>query len=392
MRFASANQTMIVGIDASRNRSGGAKVHLHGLLTTADPKQYGIECVHLWSHRRLLDQIPAQPWMTKHAPAALDSSLSRQVWWQTTKLSQEAAAVGCDILFTTDASTTCRFKPMVTLSQDLLSYEPGVMRLFGISRARLRLLTILWLQNRALRSSAGAMFLTRYAASVIQKSCGGLSNVACVPHGVGDEFRRNPDPPGWPNDAREEIRCVYVSNAAMYKHQWEVVRAIASLRRRGHNLALELIGGGSGRAQARLDAAIAECDPDGAFVTQSGKIPHAALPAALRQAHLFIFASSCENLPVTLLEGMATGLPIACSNRGPMPEVLQDAGVYFDPEDYGSIAQAIEKLVVDTDLRNRVARQACILSRNYSWSRCATETWKFISLTYNRYIADESGI
>ena len=45
-----------------------------------------------------------------------------------------------------------------------------------------------------------------------------------------------------------------------------------------------------------------------------------------------IFASSCESSSCVLIENMASGLPIACSNRGPMPEVLKDGGVYFDPE------------------------------------------------------------
>ena len=54
--------------------------------------------------------------------------------------------------------------------------------------------------------------------------------------------------------------------------------------------------------------------------------------AVLKRAHLFVFASSCENMPNTLVEAMASGLPIACSDRGPMPEILRDGGTYFDPE------------------------------------------------------------
>ena len=45
----------------------------------------------------------------------------------------------------------------------------------------------------------------------------------------------------------------------------------------------------------------------------------------------------------TLIESTCVGLPIACSNRGPMPEVLEDGGVYFDPENTQSIKRSIEK-------------------------------------------------
>jgi glycosyltransferase involved in cell wall biosynthesis len=83
-------------------------------------------------------------------------------------------------------------------------------------------------------------------------------------------------------------------------------------------------------------------------------------------------------MPNTLVEAMAAGLPIACSNRGPMPEVLEDGGVYFDPEDPGSIAGAIEDLITDPGKRTRMAARAKELSRQYSWTRCARETFSFI--------------
>ena len=65
-----------------------------------------------------------------------------------------------------------------------------------------------------------------------------------------------------------------------------------------------------------------------------------------------------------------------------MQEVLADAGVYFDPEDAESIADAVEQIINDPNLRVRIAQKAKILSDQYSWSRCANETWAFIADTY----------
>ena len=117
-------------------------------------------------------------------------------------------------------------------------------------------------------------------------------------------------------------------------------------------------------------------------MTQRDFVAAEKLPELLAESDLFIFASSCENMPNTLVEGMASGLPIACSDRGPMPEVLRDGGTYFDPTDPASIASAIEKLLVDTELRATFARRAAELSREYSWERCARETWAFLRKTY----------
>lgn len=375
------NVKIVVGIDASRNRSGGARAHLIGIIENFDPELYGVREVHVWSYQDLLDALPERAWLRKHSPHALGQGLLAQLIWQRFELDKEAKKNGCDIMFATSASTLSKFSPMVVLSQDMLSYEDGVMSYFGLSKARLRLLLILWLQNAAFRRAEGVMFLTRYAAKVIQQSCGALSNIAYVPHGVGDSFRNIGMRRKWPV-AGEPIVCTYVSSAEMYKHQWFVVEAIAILRKQGHNLRLILIGGGQGKAQKLLTESVRRFDPTGTFVSQIKFVSQQELQSHLSKSNIFIFASSCENLPVTLLEGMAAGLPIACSDRGPMPEVLEDSGIYFDPENPSSIARAIEQLLVDPNGREQLADRARRLAESYSWRECADATFKFIVDTY----------
>ena len=89
-------------------------------------------------------------------------------------------------------------------------------------------------------------------------------------------------------------------------------------------------------------------------------------------------------MPVTLVEAMAVALPIACSNRGPMPEVLADGGVYFDPEDGDSIAGAIEEIIQSPALRSAISQRAKALSQQYNWKRCADETMSFVAKTFLR--------
>ena len=373
---------VIVGIDASRNRSGGAKGYLIGILSEVNPLDYGIKEVHLWAPDSLLNKIENYKWLIKHSTKELQQPIIKQIWWQATKLSYEAKKIGCNIMFTTDASTVCRFKPMIVLSQDMLSYEPGAMKRYGYTKQRLRLLAILFIQNYAFRFSDGVIFLTQYASKVIQKSTGLLTRVKCIPHGVGLNFRSLQLKHRWPNNSIEPIRCVYISNTELYKHQWVVVQALSILRAHGHNITLQLIGGGEGKAQKLLDKSINKYDPEASFVQVIDFISHNKVPVYLSKSNIFIFASSCENMPITLIEGMASGLPIACSDRGPMPEVLQDGGVYFNPEDCKSIVFAIEKIIYDHSLRKYISKRAKKLSNKYSWKRCADQTWTFIGDIY----------
>jgi glycosyltransferase involved in cell wall biosynthesis len=169
-----------------------------------------------------------------------------------------------------------------------------------------------------------------------------------------------------------------VSQADLYKHQWKVVRAIAALRSKGYDITLQLVGGGRGRPEALLQSELARSDPAGDYVSRAGFVPQSELPLFFDRSDIFIFASSCENMPNTLIEGMASGLPIASSDRGPMPEVLGDSGVYFDPEDSESIASAIERLVCDGSLRESISAKAIKRAEEFSWERCADETWAFL--------------
>jgi glycosyltransferase involved in cell wall biosynthesis len=232
-----------------------------------------------------------------------------------------------------------------------------------------------------MKRADGVIFLTDYAAKVIQRVTGKLQCVSIIPHGVGLEFKQTTSGGLWSEDPGRVVRCLYVSNTAMYKHQWMVVRAIGALRKRGHNVSLLLAGGGGGRAQRLLDEEIAQTDPRREFIESLGFVRHDEIPGLLAKADVFIFASSCENMPNTLVEAMSSGLPIACSDRGPMPEVLKDGGVYFDPESSASIAVAIEKIIADGELRISIAKRAKELSEQYSWSRCASETWEFLRTT-----------
>ena len=70
-------------------------------------------------------------------------------------------------------------------------------------------------------------------------------------------------------------------------------------------------------------------------------------------------------MPNILLEGMAAGLPIACSSMGPMPEVLGDAGVYFNPTNVDSIYTALKELLDNNYLRAEISKKAFNKSINY---------------------------
>jgi glycosyltransferase involved in cell wall biosynthesis len=259
----------------------------------------------------------------------------------------------------------------------MLSYEKGIMQKFGFGMTRLRLHLIYFIQNMTFRKATGVIFLTHYASMVIQQHCGPLKNIRIIPHGVHQVFKDQMFicKPFMENT---EIKCIYVSPISIYKNQWKVIEAINLLREEGFNVKLDIIGSDDGTATEILYEYLKASTFSTNHIRILGPIENDKIPEILRCADIFIFASTCENLPVTLLEAMSVGIPIASSDRGPMPEVLDDGGVYFNPDDHETIANSIRKLIVDIDLRVRLSHQSKLLASEYRWDKCSTETFSFI--------------
>jgi glycosyltransferase involved in cell wall biosynthesis len=237
-------------------------------------------------------------------------------------------------------------------------------------------------QKRAFQFADAVIFLTNYAAKRIQLYTGPLKHYQCIAHGVDGAFKQINPQAAWPEKSERPIQCLYVSPIWEYKHQAELVRAIKVLRTRGHNVILTLTGGGNREGQALLEQEMQQSDPDRSFVEILDFVPHADIPQLIAKADLFVFASSVETFGITLLEAMTIGMPIACSNRSSLPETLQDGGVYFDPQNEQSIAEAIEALIKDASLRQRLAARAKQLAEPYSWQKCAAQTWGYIAEIY----------
>ena len=374
---------MIVGIDASNLRAGGGVTHLSEMLRASSPREHGFERVIVWAGAKTAQQLPSAPWLEVVHEAMLDGPLPARVFWQQVILQRKAEA-RCDLLFVPGASAPVPFRPRVVMSRNMLPFDGPERRRYGLSWTHARLLALRQVHARSFSDADGVIFLSKYAFQSIRPTLGAAAprRTAIIPHGVDARFRNPPRAQRALSacTAADPLRVVYVSVVSPYKHQWVVADAVASLRARGLPVTVEFIGGVENEpSKARLDARLRRHDPAGEFLRFSGAVPFSQVDACYRRADLFVFASSCENMPNILLEAMAAGLPIACSERGPMPEVLGDAGVYFDPEDPDDVAAALERMARDHDLRQRCAQGAFDRAQQYSWSRCADETFAFLA-------------
>jgi glycosyltransferase involved in cell wall biosynthesis len=373
---------MRLAIDASNIRVGGGVTHLEEFLRAVEPDRHGVERIFVWACEATLARIEDRPWIEKRGDPALEGNLLKRIVWQRRELDKLISATGADLLLVPGGSIVTKFRPVVTMSRNMLPFEWRELKRFGFSTMAFKLMLLRWNQSASFKQADGTIFLTRYAYDAVTAVTGPLKGkTSIVPHGIDARFRLDPRPQRMFNEFTHSnpLRVVYVSTIDVFKHQWSVVEAIGRLRDEGLPVRLDLYGSARASTLPRLTEALNRVDAQGEFVRFWGEVDYKKIDACYAAADVCVFASSCENMPNILIESMAAGLPIACSNRGPMPEVLGEAGIYFDPEKPESIADAIRRFAVDPELRAEKAAAASDAALQFSWSRCARETLDFLT-------------
>lgn len=98
------------------------------------------------------------------------------------------------------------------------------------------------------------------------------------------------------------------------------------------------------------------------------------LAALYKNAAAFVYPSCYEGFGIPPLEAMSQGCPVICSRATSIPEVVGDAGAYFDPLDVDSIRDALETVLHSQSIRDSLILAGHQRSKFFSWARCASET------------------
>jgi len=385
------DQGFVIGIDATNLRGGGGTVtHLIEILRAANRRDHNIASLILWGNIEILSKIEDMDWLVKINPHLSEGNLFQRSYWQHFCLSRAARDLGCDMLFAPGGTYTGDFHPIVTMSRNMLPFEWNELRRFGWSLMTFKFLLLRWTQIRTFRKADGVIFLTRYAKVAVESATNEIQgSVSVIGHGISNRFNIIPRRQKAITEFSKAnpLRILYVSTINQYKHQWQVINAIGILRAtQGWPLVLDLVGAANYQpAMDRLKASMRYHDPKGEWVLYHGSVSYNQLHSYYANADIGVFASSCENLPNILLETMASGLPVACSNRGPMPEILGEDGLYFDPEDAFDIANCLAVLIDQPSLRDELAHRSHSRSLDFTWEKCAFQTFQFLIETLLQY-------
>jgi glycosyltransferase involved in cell wall biosynthesis len=234
-----------------------------------------------------------------------------------------------------------------------------------------------WAYDRAARQADEVLTLSEHARGQIADRLGiPAEHITAIPCAV-DHDRFTPEPSD--QDALLELPArfvLYPANLWPHKNHERLVRAFQ--RADVDDLSLVLTGQTYERALSW---------PVDARVRHLGHIPFDHLPALYRRATATVFPSLFEGFGMPLLEAMASGCPVAASDRGAVAETCRNAALLFDPEDEEAIAAAIVQIVEDSDTRERLRTDGLARAAEFRWDDVAARHLEVYQRALKRFRA-----
>lgn len=368
-------------IDATNLGSGGGVTHIAELLAGYD----GPEPVILIARQRVLDKVADRPLVQKIGHPLLERGLLHRFLFQIFRIDRFIPRHA--VVFAVTGDYLGRRSPVVAMSQNMMLYERDQWQDIRSVKESLRVRLNGWRQVRCFRKASALVFISAYAQAYVTRAAGVEAKRAkIIHHGIAPRFfgevRKQRSLESYSES--EPFRFVYISSVHVYKHQWNVAEAVGMLRKKGYPVALELIGSVLyAPSGLRMREAIGKADPEGLFIRHFDDLPYETIQERYRSADAIIFASTCENMPNILLEAMASGVPVACSEKMPMPEFLKDSGYYFNALDPESIANTLETLLLNPVTRKQKALEALTEAKAYSWEETRRQTFGFLREIFN---------
>jgi len=348
-------------IDAIHARSGGGVTQLQNLLAQlAGDADFD---VHVVVHDAQRGQLGAPDGRITWHHAQYRDGFFRRLIWEQVSLPVLARRIGAEVTYA-QANYGPLLAPglvvsLVNTTEVTRDETRASKRLYWAALSAMTFLSLV-VAKRATAISEHVKFRLAPLAFLRRKT-------TVIPPGIDPRFFDAVAP------AVGGMFLLAVGDFYVQKNYPALAKAFARLARRFPELTLRIAGHviDSSQAEAVVDeaarAGVAE------RVEILGKINPDELAALYRQCAVFVFPSTAEAFGIPLAEAMAVGAPIASSRASAMPEVAGEAAEYFDPGNITEMAEAIERVLTDAGLRDRLTKAGRLRAARFDRSRVAAE-------------------
>ncbi len=165
------------------------------------------------------------------------------------------------------------------------------------------------------------------------------------------------------------------------KNILRLIEAYRILVSRGISEKLVLVGGKFVPTEPELDEFIEKIEVLGLkdrIILHGVEKDTKKLASIYRGSKLVVYPSLQEDFGMVSIEAMACGVPLVASNAPSIPEIAGDAAIYFDPYDVEEMAEKIEKVLKDDQLRTSLILRGKERVKRFSWENSARKLLKLI--------------
>jgi len=166
----------------------------------------------------------------------------------------------------------------------------------------------------------------------------------------------------------DKLRFITVGRLSSIKRVGMLIDAIKILINQGCKIQFTIVGGGS--AEGKLKQLISKNNLD-SYIEMTDRVEHGRMPQLYRDSDLYVSASMQEGMSNSMLEALASGLPIVTTRCEGLDELIKDNGVIVEKADAGSIAEAVIELAENLNLMERMSVAARSRAQRFSWKLVA---------------------
>lgn len=242
--------------------------------------------------------------------------------------------------------------------------------------------------KETLKAAAGILTISEFSKKTIHDKYGVPEENIEVTYLDADKSFSFP-----PNETRErELETTigsgyifYPANSWPHKNHINLLKAYKILKDR-YAIKNKLLFTGDSKQQRKTIEEFIKQNNLTEDVIYLGYVRQEDMPYVYANAKMLVFPSLFEGFGIPLVEAMRVGIPIACSNCGSIPEIAQNAAVYFEPECPEDIASKLYLLINETDLVDRLIKNGSAIAKQYSWKNCTDKTLLYLK----KIVSDQS--
>jgi len=379
---------MIIGINAVNIKSGGGMSHIENVLVNLNREileKEKVDKIIVWCSPSLYCNLSAIKLLKNIVIVKINDNFFYNILWKFFFLYANLKKYRCDVLFSLDGIILRKFKKNIIIFQNLLPFSNYEILRYGLSYSSLKLILLRFVYYFSQKNADGVIYLNKYGRNIIQNYIGEKKS-RIIGHGVSKEYFFNRKKILINN--KKTINIIYVSPIDLYKHQWNVIKAVELLQRDNFNVILHIVGFFSNEvAKKKFMESFNQLNSyKKNSVIYHGFLKKEEIINLLKKMNIFIFASSCESFGITLLEAMANKLPIFSSNMSGIPTTGGKKIIYFDPLNHLSIYEKLKENLSNTVVLKNITNSYKKILVKFQWKESSKKTIKFIKEVYdNKY-------